>query len=205
MAAAVSLNLNLTLVLNHVPFSLYGEPARRFLRKGRGESQRHVMMKWLGFLLFYHPELQIEASASQHYKPDLLRLDERGQPLQWIDCGQTSLQKLDSISVKNRLTYIDIIKATRAELEAYKVQADTRLRRPERVRYWAFEDHLVEQLGELLQRRHEIVATITQDFEQLYLRIDDRHELSTAILWLGEAESPAAERARELATHHAEL
>ncbi len=193
----IRLHLNISLTLNHVPYGLYGEESRQFLRKGRGESQRHVMMKLLSAILFYHEDLEIEASASQHFKPDLVRLDEQSRPVQWIDCGQTSLQKLDKISSKNKRTFIDIVKATPGELSSYKTQADTRLKHPERVRYWSFSDGLIARLGEICRARHDVVVTITQGYEQIYLVIDDKHELSSEIIWLNQETSPAHERQLE--------
>lgn len=188
------LRLNIAMTLNHVPLDLYGEEPRQFLRKRSGESQRHVIMKLLSYMVFYHEDLQIEASASQHFKPDLVRFDGQGRPVQWIDCGQTSLQKLDKISRKNKLTYIDIVKATPGELANYKSQADTRLRQPERVRYWSFTAGFIERLGELCRARHSIVATITAGYEHIYVRVDDTHELDAEIVWLNQEVSPASER-----------
>ena len=190
------MQLNLSLTLNHGPFGRYGVEGRQFLRKRSGESLRHVMMKWLSYMLFYHEDLQIEASASQHFKPDLVRFDPiTGQPVQWIDCGQTALQKLDKISQKNRHTMIDIVKATPQELSAYKLQADARLKRPERVRYWSFEEDLVRRLGEELSGRHRLLATIPEGFGHIYLVVDEQIELDAPIVWLNQEVSPASERA----------
>lgn len=166
------LKLNISLTLNHEPQNLYGVERRLILVKGRGESMRHVLMKLLGYLVCYHDELRIEMSAQQHYKPDLLRLNERGDPLQWIDCGQTTLRKLDRISQRNHETMIDIIKATPGELKLYKAQADRRLCYPERVRYWSFEPGFVELLGERIHGTHELVATVGGEYRALYLLLD---------------------------------
>ncbi len=191
----MKMRLNLSLTLNHCPFEIYGVETRQFLRKRSGESMRHVVMKWLSYILFYHDDLQIEASASQHFKPDLVRFGEDGRvPVQWIDCGQTALQKLDKISQKNRETMIDIVKATPQELEAYKLQANTRLKAPERVRYWSFEDGLVQRLGSLLHGRHDVIATVSKGFEYVYLVIDGQKELRARVVWLNQAVSPVKER-----------
>lgn len=189
--------LNLEIEINNEPLAIYGARERVFMVKRRGESMRHVMMKLLSYLLFYHERLEIEASASQHYKPDLVRFDLRGEPVQWVDCGQTSLAKLDKISRKNRQTYIDIMKASPGELAAYKLQADTRLNKPERVRYWSASERLIERLGEVLGGRHTIHATITPGYEHIYILVDSEVSLDAPIVWMGTAESPERERARE--------
>ena len=166
------LSLNLELELHHGPSGRYGVQTRVILIKRRGESLRHVVMKLLGYLWFYHEELQIERSVDQHHKPDLVRVDEQGRPLQWVDCGQTSLRKLERISQRNRLTLIDIIKATPGELASYRLQAMRRLSHPERVRYWSVQDDGVARLEAALHGRHAIIATLDQDMRELYMLID---------------------------------
>lgn len=190
----VRLNINVELTLNHEPFHLYGELARVFLRKNRGESLRHVMMKFMSYVLLYHEDLLIEASADQHYKPDLVRFNLRGEPLQWVDCGKTSIHKLDRISRKNQETLIDIVKATPGELAAYHEQARERIALPERVRYWSFGGRFIDELGELLRGRHTVHATVTPGFERVYLLIDERFTLESEVTQLGEARSPDRNR-----------
>ena len=73
--------------LNSDPLEIYGGAGELALHKEMGESYRHLALKMVSYFLFYHPELEIERSAQQHYKPDLLRVDAGGTPLQWIDCG----------------------------------------------------------------------------------------------------------------------
>jgi uncharacterized protein YaeQ len=192
---SIKLALGLHLELTHMPLQIYGERMKIYLRKGKGESNQHVMMKLLSYILFYHPELRIEMSIGQHYKPDLVRLNEANEPVQWVDCGQTSLKKLDKISQKNRLTYIDIVKKSHGELVAYRAQALTRLAQPERVRYWTFDAGFVDELAERLVQRHDLVATLPAGLEHLYLLIDGQ-ELSTRIIALHEHS--------EVAAHHEE-
>jgi uncharacterized protein YaeQ len=170
--SGIRLAINLDLELHHTPQDRFGVTQRLFLRKALGESNQHVVMKFLSYILFYHPDLLIEASADQHFKPDLVRFDADGDPVQWIDCGQTSLKKLDKISQKNRKTYIDIVKRGESELSSYRRQALTRLALPERVRYWTFDVGFVDRLARVLTHRHMIHATVTAGYEYLYMLID---------------------------------
>ena len=149
-----------------------GARARLFLVRKRGEWLDPVLMKLLAYVLFFHPGLQVEASAEQRYKPDLLRLDERGDPVQWIDCGSTALRKLDRITRRNRKTPIDIVKRGERELRLFKDAADRKIERPERVRYYAFADGFVERLGERLQGRHLVRAEVDAARSRLRLVVD---------------------------------
>lgn len=175
------LSLNVDLTLNHQPKGLYGVQRRILLRKGARESSRHVMMKLMSMLMFYHDDLVIEGTAHQHYKPDLVRLNAQMEPVQWIDCGHTSIKKLNRISQRNHETTIDIVKATSGELTMYKREADRQLRYPERVDYWSFERQFIRRLGERVQGRHTIVATVTGGMETMYLLVDG-HAMHTPLI-----------------------
>ena len=192
MSTGLRRKLTIDFTIPNEPLEVYGAESRAFFIKGRGESMRHVMMKLMSYIMFYQEDLLIEASADQSHKPDLVRFNMRNEPLQWIDCGQTSLQKLDRISSssRNRMTYIEIVKATLGELESYYKQADTRLANPERVRYWSFRDYFIEELGEILHGRHKITATVSAGHTHVYLLIDDRVDLRTPIHLLGSAPLP---------------
>jgi len=168
----LTLKLVLDVTLHHAAGGWRGVEQRVFLTKRQGESLDHVLMKLCGWLLFYHPDLRIELSADQHYKPDLVRLDERGDPVQWIDCGHTALRKLDRIASKNRKTTIDIIKPVERELRLFKAAAEEKIARPERVRYFAFRDGFLEDLGAVVHGRHAVIATVEGAAEGLELVID---------------------------------
>lgn len=165
-------NLNIDLLINHGPTERYGCEETLFLVKKSGESMAHVAMKLLGYLRFYHPELQIEASADQHYKPDLVRFDDRGRPVQWIDCGSTSYRKLDAISSRNDHTLIDIVKPSPGSMQRYRREALERIRRPDRVRFVAPAPGALERLEGRLISRHNIVVTVPAEGERLFLEID---------------------------------
>ena len=168
----LKLQLVLDVRLHHAARGVGDLRERVFLTKKRGESLDHVLMKLLSWLLFYHPELRIEVSADQHYKPDLVRLDERGAPLQWVDCGQTALRKLDRIASRNRKTTIDIVKPSARELRLFKDAADAKITRPERVRYFAFRDGFLDELAALIRSRHQIEATVEGDAASIALTVD---------------------------------
>jgi uncharacterized protein YaeQ len=175
--------LNLKLVITNEAQGFHSAEERLFMRKRAGESFEHVLMKLLSYILFYHPELAIEEPVGQRHKPDLVRVDERGVVLQWIDCGATSLRKLERITHDNTQTLIDIVKPTEKELRSYKEQADRRLSNPERVRYTTFEPHLLDELAQLLHRRHTVLASVPPSGDHIYLSINGR-PLSGAVIRL---------------------
>ena len=70
------------------------------------ERQRHVIMKaflWALYLPQY-PQLQVEVSIGQKYKPDLVAF-ESGIPKFWGEAGKISAQKLRHILARQRNTH----------------------------------------------------------------------------------------------------
>lgn len=159
---------------------LFGENGTLTLYKNSGEGMPHIAMKLLSYFWFYHPELAVERHANQNWKPDLVRFNRRGQPVQWIDCGSTKKHKLDRISTRNKLAYIDIVKKNPSELQNYKNGVERSLRYPHRVRYFAPTDSFMKSLCSKISGRHNIVATITGQLDYMYLDID-REMLETSI------------------------
>lgn len=167
--------LKIEYTLNNDVLGLYGAQGSVSLARNPGETPGHIYMKLLSYFMFFHDDLQIEVTANQHYKPDLVRLDERGDPLQWVDCGSTALRKLEKLVVKNKRTHIDIVKRTESELRSYRLQAEKRLDNlHERVRFFSFDDGFVDGLEPYLTSRHQVTATVMGEWEQLYLDVDGR-------------------------------
>lgn len=194
MTLGIGLTLEFDILLNHEATGRYGIDERLFMRKRRGESLDHVMMKFLSYLVFHHPDLEIEASADQRYKPDLVRFDARGEPVVWIDCGTTSLRKLDAIARQNRETGFVIVKPTRGPLERYRHEALEDVSGAERICYMAFERGVVSKLCEWVRGRHEIVATVSGPRRShLFVSVDGR-DLETAIVRLPGIDAPGPGR-----------
>ncbi|MCP4503623.1 MAG: YaeQ family protein [Deltaproteobacteria bacterium] len=163
--------LKIKYVLNHDDLGLYGHEGDVVLNQQGGETPEHVYMKLLSYFMFFHEDLLIEADIGQHYKPDLVRLD-GDKPVQWIDCGSTSLKKLEKLCIKNKQTLIDIVKKTNTELYSYRLQAERRLPDISRARFFAFDDGFLESLIPHLKSRHNMSITLTANLEQIYLDVD---------------------------------
>jgi len=76
-------------------FSTPGGGGPKIVLQSRpGESDRHIALKILAYLLFRDDAgglpLQIEQGVGQRHKPDLVAADlETGRVLLWIDCGRS--------------------------------------------------------------------------------------------------------------------
>lgn len=177
----LSRSLNIQLTLTNESRSAYGVDTRLLLRKNSGESMQHVAMKLLSFGLFYHPQLDVERAVGQHYKPDLTRSDDRGHIVQWIECGSTSIRKLDRVTRDNPYAVVKIVKPTGRAARLYRERARLELRRPERVEYLGFEAGFVDRLASRLSSRHDVVFVVTADPMHIYAAVDDE-SLDSSVL-----------------------
>jgi uncharacterized protein YaeQ len=182
-------NLSFDLVLTHETRSWYEDDERLLLVKRSGESLDHVLMKLLAHLIFYHPELDVEVSVDQHYKPDLVRLDARGEPVQWIECGTTQIDKLDRLTRRNDRCTIEIVKSNPRALRRYRSEAEDRIRYPERVGYTSFREGYLDELATRIERRHELVAVVTPEHEHLYVTVDGEMFETPIVRELGDDET----------------
>ena len=83
-------------------FELAGRRVRLWQR--RGETYGHVLLKALGFAMYVgeYPGLEIELPVGLRYKPDLVALNEGGDPapragarfLFWGECGLVTMRKV---------------------------------------------------------------------------------------------------------------
>ena len=66
------------------------------LAKGAGESERHVLLKALVFARYVdqYPDLLVERSLGQRYKPDLVALGNYQTVRFWAESGVTSRDKV---------------------------------------------------------------------------------------------------------------
>ncbi|MEZ4656307.1 MAG: hypothetical protein R2911_01910 [Caldilineaceae bacterium] len=82
-----------------------------FVKKSN-EHAHHVLMKaflWALYLPTY-PQLVVEISIGDRYKPDVVALDGQGQPLFWGEAGQVSERKLHALFKRYPHTHFAIAK-----------------------------------------------------------------------------------------------
>lgn len=160
-----------------------GEERKLVLTQAQGESTDHVALKLVSYLLFFAREPLIEVDVGQHFKPDLACLDEDGQVTLWVDCGTTSLQKLNRVATKNHRAEVYIVKPFLRRLESYRQQAGRRVKHDERVRYLTFEDGFIDALVGALERSNDLTARVAADRSRIDLELNGV-ALSSEVWWL---------------------
>lgn len=76
------------------------------------ESSTHVVMKALLWALYLpqHPDLTVEIAIGDRYKPDLVSLDDRGEPRFWGEAGDVTTAKIRSLARRYRRTHFALAK-----------------------------------------------------------------------------------------------
>lgn len=70
---------------------------------GPNESVRHIVLKFIGWVLFYRERLQVQTDVGNDaipFVPDLAELGYDMRPLLWVECGDCSPAKLHKLAVK---------------------------------------------------------------------------------------------------------
>lgn len=149
-------------------------PAKIILGQNDNETVAHVMLKLLGFLIFYRERLQIEAALHQDsipFVPDLVQLDYELRPKLWIECGECGVSKLNKLAVKAPEAEIWILKRSPTDAEhLFHAMAKGELRRG-RYNVIGLDREMFEELCGLLKYRNE-VTWVRGEFEPPQLQFD---------------------------------
>ncbi len=75
--------------------------------KRRNERTEHVVMKALIWAIYMpeYPNLVVELSIGDRYRPDVVKLDRYGDPVFWGEAGHVSPQKVRSLAKRYRATH----------------------------------------------------------------------------------------------------
>ena len=90
--------------------------------KNKHERAEHVWMKaflWALYLPDY-PDLTVEVSIGDRYKPDVVQLDRFGQPVFWGEAGAVGTDKIASLCRRYRDTHFAMAKWA-TDLDPYVV------------------------------------------------------------------------------------
>lgn len=76
------------------------------------ESTEHVVMKALIWALYLpqYPDLTVEISIGDKYKPDVVGLDARREPVFWGEAGDVSTAKIRSLARRYKRTHFALAK-----------------------------------------------------------------------------------------------
>ena len=134
-------------------------PGKIIFGQKETETVHHVLLKFLGYVLFYRERIQVETNLHMDtipFVPDLVQLDYELQPRLWVECGDCSVAKLDKLAVKAHEADIWIVKKSVAEAEhLYQAMAKEKLRRG-RYSLIGLDPDMFQEMIQLLGDRNEL-------------------------------------------------
>ena len=154
-------------------------PGNIIIGQNDTETIVHVVLKMLGYVLFYRERLQIEGNLhndSISFQPDLVWLDYELRPKLWIECGECSVSKLNKLAVKVPEAEIWVLKRSLAQAEHLRAAMEKEELRRGRYQLLAFDPEMIDELCNLLTSRNEVVwfganfelAQMQFEFNQLW-------------------------------------
>ena len=143
------------------------------LREAIGESQQHIILKLFAYLLFFEEKLQVEITAFQHHKPDLVKFDEEQnwKVTKWIDCGVIDIERLLKVSKHNRQAEIYIFKDSKDSVQSLKDKMTKKEPKISNIHFYVFEKKERKTIQELMLGRNEIIIENYPNVRDGYLNL----------------------------------
>lgn len=131
------------------------------------ETEIHVVLKALGFVICYRDRMEIEKRIPRDdvlYVPDLIQLDYQLEAAFWGECGECGLDKLDKLAVKVPRADITIIKKSLNEATELLHKMEKAKLRKGRYTILAFNVDDFTELLNLLEMKNSVFLC-SVDFE----------------------------------------
>jgi len=131
------------------------------------ETDDHVILKLAAFIFFHSLEPLVITSSQQHpslmgqdFSPDLMTADDTNQVTLWIQCGKTTLHKLDKITKRFRGARIWMLMAH--PLEAKQMAESLEDEGNTRIEVWCFKFGEFARWKNLIQDQNDIIGEATE-------------------------------------------
>jgi len=135
-------------------------PHKIIIGQKENESARHVLSKFLAYVIFFRERLQIDSRVpddSIPFEPALVQLDYSLRPVFWVECGDCGVGKLHKLAVKAPDAEIWIIKRSLEEGEALRDAMAREELRQGRYGILAFDPAMFDELCGLLAPRNTLI------------------------------------------------
>jgi uncharacterized protein YaeQ len=134
-------------------------PHKLLLAQEYDEAPVDILLRLLGYLLFFRERLEVTANLhddSIPFRPDLVQLDYQLRPVLWVECGGSAVEKFDRLAVKAPEAELWLLQASPEQADALlRAMAKAKLRR-NRYHVLAFDAVMIEEMLGLLESRNEV-------------------------------------------------
>lgn len=133
-------------------------PNKIIVGQKENEGVKHVLLKFMGFVLFARERLQIEPRLPDEtipFEPDVIQLDYSLRPSLWVECGECSVGKLHKLAVKAPEAELWVIKRSVFEAEnLFRAMEKEELRR-NRYSLIGLDHEMFDEMAALLAQRNQ--------------------------------------------------
>ena len=134
-------------------------PGKIIIAQHETETEQHVIIKLMGYVLFYREQIQIEPRLQDDnipFVPDLIAFDYTLRPTLWVECGECTVAKLDRLAVKVPEAEIWVVSRSREEAESLRQAMAKAELRTNRYGLLALDPVMVDEMTGLLTQRNEL-------------------------------------------------
>jgi len=131
------------------------------------ETDDHLTLKLASFIFFHVKEPLVVTSPQQHsalvgqdFAPDLMTADLTNQVTLWIQCGKTTLHKLDKVTKRFRDARIWMLMAQ--PNEAKEMAKSLESEGNTRIEVWCFTYGEFQRWRSLVQEQNDIIGEATE-------------------------------------------
>jgi len=134
-----------------------GEERKLILVPGINEPLGHRALKLAAYLLFWPEDPAIDISpknpalADYDFLPDLMALDDTGAIKLWVECGSTTMNKLNKLTRRLPRARIVVMKETERDAQRLREELQAQLEREARVEILAWPGRLFREWVSALQ------------------------------------------------------
>lgn len=125
------------------------------------ETLEHVLLKFLAWCVFYHPQLAIEKKIDDSFEPDLVVQDYDGTVRIWIECGKVSLHKLNKLTKRYPSARIYVLLASERDAKMMADQIRRKVDKPGSIRLVAFTQDILGTFLPTLASKNEVWCNLS--------------------------------------------
>jgi uncharacterized protein YaeQ len=133
-------------------------PHKVLFALGLNETPRHIVLKFVAWVLFHRDRLMVETNVQNDsipFIPDLCQLGYDMRPTLWVECGDCSVGKLHKLGAKCPEAEIWVVKASAAEVQTLLRSMAREELRTDRYDLLALDPEVVSELIGLIRERNE--------------------------------------------------
>ena len=126
------------------------------------EPGEHLAHKLAAAVLFWDQDPIVDASkktpalAQFEFLPDLIALDDAGDAKLWVECGSTTMNKLNKLIRRLPYSRLVVMKETPREAKRLRDEISAQLDKPERVEILSWPDGVFEEWTRNVGEKTEI-------------------------------------------------